>query len=251
MIIFEESDGTEALHVGGVIYKVPGDPRQPRFLRSTDGNTFEPIPQYPGTFLGELGTESFRAMAVYNGRLFVTTGAAPLPDGVILSMSVFRNALYVGGTINLLRVHADDTWDLVVGDARWTSDGFKFPISGRASATPSRGISGVWNSTGSGSMSEPGIYSVFLRNVPSIGKFAAPEAGFDLWRTENGVFWRKLSMDGLGDQFNHGVRSLVSTPIGLVLGTANPWSGAEIWLGMLFPPKPCGPDPDEGPSGCK
>src|SRR5215217_9680846 len=55
MTVFREPDGTEALYVAGVTAReyIPGLP-PPRILRTTDGSTFEPVPQDPGTVLGDL-----------------------------------------------------------------------------------------------------------------------------------------------------------------------------------------------------
>jgi hypothetical protein len=86
MIVFTEPDGTEALYVAGVIYPFLFEPRHPRILRSTDGTTFEPLPQDPGTVLGEVEGTSFRAMASYKGRLYVTVGSV-VGEGIILEGS--------------------------------------------------------------------------------------------------------------------------------------------------------------------
>ena len=55
--------------------------------------------------------------------------------------------------------------------------------------------------------------------------------GFDLWKTRNGVQWYPVTTTGFGDKFNIGARILVSTPLGLFIGTANPYNGAQVWLG--------------------
>lgn len=55
--------------------------------------------------------------------------------------------------------------------------------------------------------------------------------GFDLWKTRNGVQWYPVTTTGFGDKFNIGARTLVSTPLGLFIGTANPYYGAQVWLG--------------------
>ena len=77
MTVFTEADGTEALYVSGVTSNPfnPGVP-PPRILRSTDGVNFQPVPQDPGTFLGDLGDRqaSFRDLVVYKGRLYVVNG---------------------------------------------------------------------------------------------------------------------------------------------------------------------------------
>jgi hypothetical protein len=77
MIVFEEADGTEALYVCGATINALWPPMPPpRILRSTDGTTFEPIPQDPGTVLGDLGQDqaTFRDMEVFDGRFYVING---------------------------------------------------------------------------------------------------------------------------------------------------------------------------------
>jgi hypothetical protein len=77
MAVFSETGGQEALYVGGATANLLWPPMPPpSILRSTDGVTFEPIPQDPGTLLGDLGQDqaTFRDMEVYNGRLYVING---------------------------------------------------------------------------------------------------------------------------------------------------------------------------------
>ncbi|MCE3232898.1 MAG: hypothetical protein K0R98_1155, partial [Rickettsiaceae bacterium] len=66
----------------------------------------------------------------------------------VLSMLPFKGALYIGGGIQgggidtqnqvgpaaseLIRIHLDGSWDLLVGTARQTPDGYKEPLSGWA-----------------------------------------------------------------------------------------------------------------------
>ena len=55
--------------------------------------------------------------------------------------------------------------------------------------------------------------------------------GFDLWRSSDGVNWSPVSLNGLGNPYNYGVRKLfVSSEPRLFLGTANPFEGAEVWV---------------------
>ena len=80
MGIFSEQSGTQALYVGGfspieVWPKLPGA----RLLRSTDGVHFRPVPQDPGTFLGNLHNQSFRDIVTYNNKMYlVAADVAPL-----------------------------------------------------------------------------------------------------------------------------------------------------------------------------
>jgi len=77
MALLTEQDGTQALYVGALSAEpyLPGLPPA-RLLRSTDGESFAPVPQDPGTFLAEMTTpdgypfNGFRSLQTYDGRLF-------------------------------------------------------------------------------------------------------------------------------------------------------------------------------------
>lgn len=101
MTVFTESDGTEALYAGGVtsgsVYdtdpSLPGTFPSPRLLRSVDGINWAPLPQNPGTFLGEIGNiflnpvtkvRSFRSLTGYKGQLFATVGSY-VGSGVVIA----------------------------------------------------------------------------------------------------------------------------------------------------------------------
>jgi SAM-dependent methyltransferase len=75
-------------------------------------------------------------------------------------------------------------------------------------------------------------------------------AGFDLWRSRDGVRWFSVNRNGFGNPCNYGVRTMASSPFGLFIGAANPFAptmavrklagwkyvpnargGLEIWLG--------------------
>lgn len=83
------------------------------------------------------------------------------------------------------------------------------------------------------------------------------DRGFDLYVSEDGVHFDCISTDGFGDPFNHGVRVFAETDSGLVIGTANPFYGTQVWLmtsdGEAPDPVPDpdptpDPDPDPTPS---
>ncbi len=55
------------------------------------------------------------------------------------------------------------------------------------------------------------------------------ERGFSLLVTENGKDFEIITNDGFGDPNNHGIRSFAKADTGLVIGTANPFKGTQIW----------------------
>ena len=86
MAIFVEPDGTEALYVSGVTargFNEPGLP-PPRILRSVDGEIFEPVPQDPGTFLGDIPYVGFRGIESYQDKFYILASVGDLGHGVIL-----------------------------------------------------------------------------------------------------------------------------------------------------------------------
>ena len=53
--------------------------------------------------------------------------------------------------------------------------------------------------------------------------------GFDLYVTEDGVNFTKITDNGFGDPYNHGLRAFGITEQGLFIGTANPFYGTQVW----------------------
>jgi hypothetical protein len=85
MTLVTERDGTQALYAGGVTSGSIFAPQTnhsawapPRILRTVDGVTWAPLPQDPGTFLGDIsltGTQQYpiysvRAASQYTARCF-------------------------------------------------------------------------------------------------------------------------------------------------------------------------------------
>jgi hypothetical protein len=323
MSVFTESDGTQALYVSGCSSKTlyPGGLPGARLLRSTDGVTFTPVPQQPGTFLGNIGNPCFRGSVTHNGKfyivptaslnsegvlleatnpelgnnafrvvsppnaivsevasfngfLYITTANAtgfsvlksaatgplpymftpvivnagysisPTPNVRALSLHEFNGDLYVGGLSNsfyqggseLLRIHPDDSWDLIVGQSRMTPVGMKSALSGwkpgfnwafntsfeRMEVFDGRLYLGTFDSSN----------SFHAYNNPTFQALVRPQMGFDLWVTTDGVTFSRVDGQGFGDLFNQGVRTLKATPHGLFLGAANWFYGLQVWRGV-------------------
>lgn len=319
MTVFTESDGTEALYVSGVsarsyIKDIP----PPRILRSTDGMTFEPIPQEPGTFLGDLDTldgidmNGFRTLTVYRDRLYAIVGRIfgngvlieaenpaggndnfrqvspsgmqifemvpyngflyvgttdaengyavlkteatgeppytftpivmeggfrePRPSGSVISMFVFKDKLYVGTDrpAELIRINPDDSWDLIVGAPRDTPSGYKEPLSGMGDGFDYWSNGHMWRMEEHdgwlyvGTMDE----STYLRRIPGLGDRLAPQMGFDLYASRDGVHFIEITHTGFDDGFSYGARTMASTPHGFFLGSANAYYGLRVWQGL-------------------
>src|SRR5262249_15379255 len=65
----------------------------------------------------------------------------------------------------------------------------------------------------------------------------------ELWRTSDGNHWTPVTRNGFGNPYNWGIRSLLSTPHGLFVGTANPF-GPKVAVhgpgGWRYEPNPRG-----------
>jgi hypothetical protein len=152
----------------------------------------------------------------------------------VLSMAVFDGGLYVGSTTDLIRIEPNDTWELIVGNPRRSPGGVRHPISGLPSGFGNPFVVHLWRMAVYHNTLYVGTWdtSTYFRPLPLIGPIASKQAGFDLWSSEDGVHWTEITANGFGDPYNYAVRSLVATPVGLFLGTVNPWEGTQVWLGV-------------------
>ncbi|MCL1817162.1 MAG: dockerin type I domain-containing protein, partial [Clostridiales bacterium] len=53
--------------------------------------------------------------------------------------------------------------------------------------------------------------------------------GFDLYVTKDGKNFQPVTVDGFGDPHNYGGRIIIPSRHGLFVGTANPFTGAQMW----------------------
>ncbi|PYT11445.1 MAG: hypothetical protein DMF51_15530 [Acidobacteria bacterium] len=194
----------------------------------------------------------------------------------VMSMFPFKGALYVGTGIRrggydrefktgpaageLIRIDAEDRWELIVGQERRTPRGDVQPVSGLGPGFDNPFNGYIWCMAEYDGCLYVGTYdsSIFLwwidpGRVPRgahtrmrlIGpqKIVEREAGFDLWRSPDGVRWFEVSRDGFGNPYNYGVRTLLGSKSGLIVGTANPF-GPEVAVrtatGWTYAPNPRG-----------
>ena len=197
-------------------------------------------------------------------------------------LRVFGDALYVGTGIagggynryhkigpaaaEVIRVFPDDTWDLVAGAPRATPVGMKLPISGLGPGL-SNALNGyIWCMGDHEGWLYIGTYNAAawfpfipveipdqylkLLKLRDTEEVVRHFGGCHLWRTHDGENLVPVVTDGFGTPYNFGIRQLVSTPYGLLVGTANPFApevgvkrdgrwtyepnprgGMEVWLG--------------------
>jgi len=195
-------------------------------------------------------------------KLIDNGGGRPVPEGEtannarIFEFAVFKDYLYWGvsesalfkiTTAEMGRIGTDDRWDLIVGEPRdpntmaknfncQRNDASCVPLSGKGPGfgpdpfTP--GVAAyIWSL-------EPHDGSLYAATfdpfsfLPDGGR----DPGFDLWRSSNGTDWSPVLTNGFGNACNYGGRNMTSTPLGLFVGTANPFTTEDGTNNMFCPP---------------
>jgi len=193
----------------------------------------------------------------------VIAGGFGNPHVGFMSIHPFGDHLYIGtatypplfaagagveGT-EILRLDKDDNVELVVGKAREAGVAASetvSPISGLG-----QGFNHLWNfytwymgayegwlyvgTCDFNGMVKDSVAEYFGGEIPAgfawLADLLLGQTGFDLWRTQNGVHWVRVSDTGFGDHDSYGIRNLMATQWGLFAGVANAVDGFEVWLG--------------------
>ncbi len=221
-----------------------------------------------------------------------------------LSLCPFDGALYIGtgiyhcgydqfykigpGSPEVIRLHPDGEWDLLVGEPRRTPDGLKVPLSGLGPGFNNPFAGYLWRMCAHDGwlyaatcVWTPWLpfarYEMLLESVQRVlsedrmERLMEEFGGFDLWRTRDGRAWAPVTVNGFDNRFNCGARSMASSPYGLFVGTANqfgpevavrraagwryefnPSAGVEVWLGTHLPseaPITINPEPPRAAAG--
>jgi hypothetical protein len=173
----------------------------------------------------------------------------------VLAMDVYQGRLYVSATgwygvlfpeTELIRINPDNTWDLVVGNARMVPGvGFKYPLSGLPDGFGNIFNAHLWRANVYGNAMYIGTndMSWTFRNVPLLGSWLQPLFGFDVYGTCDGTYWWPVTTNAFGDgRYNFGSRTLVSTPFGQFIGSTNHVEGTKVWR-SVGPASVCGSTP--------
>lgn len=192
----------------------------------------------------------------------------------VLSMYPFKGALYVGGGIQgggidkqnkvgpappeMIRIHPNGQWDLLVGDSRVTPDGTKPALSGYLPGFDNFFNGYFWRmvehqgwlymgtfewSSVLGYANRRAWPEVFANMINHVDpqRILERQSGFDLYRSCDGENWVPVTTNGMDNPYNMGLRTLVSSPHGLFIGTANPFGPKIMPLGgTRYVPNPRG-----------
>ena len=187
------------------------------------------------------------------GPVQVVAGGGPSPiNEAVITPCIYGGQLYMGSQLNplsnltggfkgadIIRINPDDTWEIVVGPGSLTGieSGFgHWPNTYIWSMAVHEG----WLYTATYDQVSP-FFNV-LENLDQVIKALLRRrranfvervwrAGSDLYKTQDGVTWYAVTLNGLGDVGNYGFRTMESVGGDLYLGTSNPFDGLEVWRG--------------------
>ncbi|OLS02611.1 hypothetical protein [Tissierella creatinophila] len=222
-------------------------PEQNRWVRVIDKGAGDALNQGPLT------------LGVFKNHLYV--GAIYSPFDVNLRYGSFK-------PFDLIRIDKNDNWELVVGGSPFEPTNPETGVRGQAlSGLPSgfgnpfnlycwqlqehngefylgtfdwlvlvvpmllANLSLITEDTSMGNLLQeildyiPAQFLNYIINPPfSIFR------GFDLFKSSDGVRWVPVTINGLDNPYNYGVRNIFSSEDGhLYLGTANVFEGLEVW----------------------
>ena len=122
-----------------------------------------------------------------------------------LSMEVHNGYLYMGTNrqTELVRIDANDNWDIVVGEPRASTPrapSTRSPDLASISAIHSISISGRWEWTPKEKCFWAlGTIASVYGNSRSCPNCSIPNSDFDLMQTTDGITWTTISKNGMGD----------------------------------------------------
>lgn len=153
---------------------------------------------------------SVAAMVPFGGALYIGTGLPGLGRD---------RAHDIGpAAAELVRLWPDGRFDLVVGEPRFSAGGLLVPLSEMLPGFDDPANSVIWrmcvyHGTLYVATHHWGIYNYLM------GRDGVPRGGYHLWASDDGESFVPITTDGFGDPFAVGIRTLVPTAHGLVIGT--------------------------------
>ncbi|GMW01294.1 MAG: hypothetical protein AMXMBFR84_24310 [Candidatus Hydrogenedentota bacterium] len=223
---------------------------------------------YVGTANYETGFEIWRCEGPDKAApvRIMNNGGPDMRNDIAGSPCIFNGHLYFGSIIffgfnpqrrtgfkgsDIVRIYPDDSWETVVGPES---------VSGYDSGFNHFTNAYLWwmeTHDGwlyAGTWDQASLLALLIQNFPVLQQAlsGAPledldvpsadetdmspsilthlmHAGFDLFKTNDGVHWIPVSIDGFGNPGNYGIRTMKSVGDSLYVGTANPFQGVEVW----------------------
>lgn len=175
----------------------------------------------PGGGLGASGNSDVLSLHVY-------TDTANIPH-----LYVGTDGAHNGTPAEIVRLNLDDSWDLIMGNPRVVNGVSITPTSGLSSGFGWPLNQHVWSMEDYNGVLYAGTYDASTLWKDNYPPFDTPLMGFDLWASTDGLTFTPVTVNGFGDIFSFGARTMKATPYGLFVGSANWDQGLRIWQGAL------------------
>lgn len=141
------------------------------------------------------------AMVAFQGDVYLLAGPGqPTEAGAVASPE-------------LLRVYPDNSWDVIIGNPRFTPLGLKLPLGAMGPGFEQR-----FNRVAGGLLvHDDTLYALLYAVSPATKGAETPAPTLELWGSADAETWQQQSLSGLLEQIDHPVVTPLSTPEGLVL----------------------------------
>ncbi len=211
---------------------------------------------YIGGFDPQTGYEVFKTNAQgtppYQLIEIVPPGAGltNLPSASVVSMFVHYGRLYVGTATfaEMIRINADDTWDLVMGAPRTdpVTGEMKYPLSDLNAGFGLTLNDHVWYQDDPNNYLYAGTYNASTgSHLASYAPLLQPTMGGQLYVTGDDYHWTAVTTNGFsnpsdpdGGMWDYGFRTMATTPYGMFMGTANDYFGLMVFQANKGPSPP-------------
>lgn len=168
-----------------------------------------------------------------------------------VAMAVFGDALYIGtglpglghdkihdvgpAAAELIRVTADDRWELIMGRPRCSAHGLQVARSGLGCGFDDNWNAAIWSLASANGQLYVGTNNWRIRDRAQ--RNSDPKCGGgQLWSSMDGNNWEAVDTSGFGNPYNMGVSRLLGCPLGLVAGLSNHQEVDETQgMGHLYP----------------
>lgn len=217
---------------------------------------------YAGTYNPTTGYEVWQLRCLNapeaSPQRIIQGGAGHARDEAVMSLRPFQGYLYLGTGIpvgynpesghgpqgcSVVRIAPDNAWEFVVGKRRddtlsgyragfgWYLNSYCWYMKEHAGYL----YLGTWDLSrtliylGAQAESVVPAFKPLLKELVARPQDYGSPVGGDLYRTADGIHWEPVFLDGFGNPDNHGIRTLESTPLGLFVGTENPFTRLEVW----------------------
>ncbi|MCM1365561.1 MAG: hypothetical protein NC122_04625 [Faecalibacterium sp.] len=194
-----------------------------------------------GSGFGRNENQYIWRMTEYQGKLYVGTfdtssllePVGQFSNGNLLKMSVndWTKLLGYVKTLLDLRLSAGNQDGENTADLKYLFD--NYTVAEIAQKLAGNTVAAIEKIAGSGTQLFESLKTIreIAQGFLECSKYLSKATrGFDLYVSDDGINYKAITIDGFGDPYNHGLRVFADMGEGLMVGTANPFYAAQVWM---------------------